>query len=132
MNELEKNDNKELDRMNYFSYTVKAGKRIYYLDVKKDRRNELYLSITESKKVYYGEGSELQVSFEKHKIFLYRNDFGKFIEGLTQAMKFVHNKEEKEHLQEQNSIEEKDESNLELDSSINNVNDDLDNLKIDF
>ncbi|WP_373731799.1 DUF3276 family protein, partial [Bacteroides heparinolyticus] len=52
-----------------FSQSIKAGKRIYYLDVKKNRKDEMFLAITESKKVVMGEGDDSQVSFEKHKIF---------------------------------------------------------------
>ena len=53
-----------------FSQAIKAGKRIYYIDVKKNRKDEMYLSITESKKVVSGEGDDATVTFEKDKIFL--------------------------------------------------------------
>ena len=72
-----------------FSQTVKAGKRIYYIDVKKNRRDDMYLSITESKKIVMGDGDDAQVSFEKHKIFLYREDFEKFAASLQKAISFV-------------------------------------------
>lgn len=72
-----------------FSRTVKAGQRIYYIDVKRNRKGEMYLSITESKKMYSGSQEMPQVSFEKHKIFLFREDFGKFDEALQQAFDFV-------------------------------------------
>lgn len=72
-----------------FSQTIKAGKRIYYIDVKKNRREDMYLSITESKKIVNGEGEDAQVSFEKHKIFLYREDFEKFSTSLQKAIDFV-------------------------------------------
>ena len=72
-----------------FSRTVKAGQRIYYIDVKRNRKDEMYLSITESKKMYSGPQDMPQVSFEKHKIFLFREDFGKFEEALHQAFDFV-------------------------------------------
>ena len=49
-----------------FSQAVKAGKRIYYIDVKKNRKGEMYLSITESKKIVSGEGENAIVTFEKH------------------------------------------------------------------
>ena len=62
----------------------------FYMDVRKTRKDEMYLSITESKKVVSGEGEEAQVSFEKHKIFLYREDFSNFIDGLTKTIKFIH------------------------------------------
>ena len=72
-----------------FSQSIKAGKRIYYIDVKKNRKEEMYLSITESKKIVNGEGEDAQVSFEKHKIFLYREDFEKFAASLQKAISFV-------------------------------------------
>ena len=77
------------DKEIVFSKSIKAGKRIYYLDVKKNRKDEMFLAITESKKVVTGEGDDSQVSFEKHKIFLYREDFQKFMAGLTEAISTV-------------------------------------------
>ncbi len=71
-----------------FSKSVKAGKRIYYIDVKSDRHNELYLSLTESKRVKEGT-EELRPVFEKHKIFLYREDLEKFLEAFTDAAQFA-------------------------------------------
>lgn len=73
-----------------YSQAVKAGKRIYYLDVKRNKRNELFLSITESKKKLVGEGPDAPYAFEKHKIFLYQEDFSKFISGLSKAISFIH------------------------------------------
>lgn len=70
-----------------YSKSVKAGKRIYYLDVKKARNEDLYLCITESKKRIMGEDEAPQ--FEKHKLFLYKEDFAHFAEGLQDVMKFV-------------------------------------------
>lgn len=74
-----------------YSQAIKAGKRIYYLDVKRNKRDELFLSITESKKIISGEGTEPTFTFEKHKIFLYQEDFSKFIGGLSQAIGYIHN-----------------------------------------
>lgn len=81
--------NKAEDKEIVFSKTVKAGKRIYYLDVKKSRKDEMFLAITESKKVFLEEGNEPQVSFEKHKIFLYREDFDKFMNSLQQTINYI-------------------------------------------
>lgn len=72
-----------------FSKSIKAGKRIYYLDVKKNRKDEMFLAITESKKIVSGEGDDPQVNFEKHKIFLYREDFEKFTGGLLEAIQYI-------------------------------------------
>lgn len=77
------------DKEIVFSQSIKAGKRIYYLDVKKNRKDEMFLAITESKKIVMGEGDDPQVSFEKHKIFLYKEDFEKFMTGLQQAIGFI-------------------------------------------
>lgn len=77
------------DKEIVFSKAIKAGKRIYYLDVKKNRKDEMFLAITESKKIVSGEGDDSQVSFEKHKIFLYKEDFEKFMNGLQQAIQFI-------------------------------------------
>ena len=75
-----------------FSKSVKAGKRIYYIDVKRDRHDELYLSLTESKRVKEGT-EELRPVFEKHKIFLYREDLEKFLEAFTDAAQFAIDKQ---------------------------------------
>ena len=72
-----------------YSQTIKAGKRIYYIDVKKNRKDEMYIYITESKKIVQGEGEGAAVSFEKHKIFLYREDFSKFAKSLGEAISYV-------------------------------------------
>ena len=77
------------DKEIVFSKAIKAGKRIYYLDVKKNRKDEMFLAITESKKIVSGEGDDSLVSFEKHKIFLYKEDFEKFTNGLQQAIQFI-------------------------------------------
>lgn len=73
-----------------YSQSIKAGKRIYYLDVKRNKRNELFLAITESKKVITGEGPDAPCTFEKHKVFLYQEDFTKFVAGLSKAIKYIH------------------------------------------
>ena len=89
MEEFKKRSVAEGDKEIVFSKAIKAGKRIYYLDVKKNRKDEMFLAITESKKVISGEGADAQVNFEKHKIFLYKEDFEKFTEGLKQAIQFI-------------------------------------------
>ena len=71
-----------------YSRSVKAGKRIYYLDVRKARTNDLYLCITESKRLPSEvEGAAPQ--FEKHKVFLYKEDFAHFTEGLQDVIAYV-------------------------------------------
>ena len=89
MEEFKKKSAAEGDKEIVFSKAIKAGKRIYYLDVKKNRKDEMFLAITESKKIVSGEGDDSQVSFEKHKIFLYKEDFEKFMNGLHEAVQFI-------------------------------------------
>lgn len=69
-----------------FSKPVRAGKRTYFFDVKATRGNDYYLTITESKKKVEDDGS---FSFDKHKIFLYKEDFEKFAEGLNEVVEYV-------------------------------------------
>lgn len=79
----ERNDKEEV-----FTKVVRAGKRTYFFDVKTTRNEDLYLTITESKKRL---GKEGKMFYEKHKIFLYREDFEKFCEGLREAVVFAEN-----------------------------------------
>ncbi len=65
-----------------YSKVVRAGKRTYFFDIKSTRGNELYLTITESKKTFI-DGKE---SYQKHKLFLYKEDFEKFQDGLSNVL----------------------------------------------
>ena len=73
-----------------FSQRVKAGKRTYFFDVKETRNGEYYLTLTESKK-QFPEGK--QPYFEKHKIFLYKEDFQKFSDAFTESLNFIEEKQ---------------------------------------
>ncbi|HLP10384.1 MAG TPA: DUF3276 family protein [Flavobacteriales bacterium] len=66
-----------------FSKAVKAGKRTYFFDVRSTRGNDFYLTLTESKKRF---GQDGKFSYEKHKIFLYKEDFEKFVDGLNETI----------------------------------------------
>src|SRR3954471_7280502 len=74
----------------FFSKRIRAGKRTYYFDVKATRANDYYLTITESKRKP-GE-SEDRPFFEKHKLFLYKEDFEKFTEGLNESLQYIREK----------------------------------------
>lgn len=113
MEEFRKKTADDIEKDVIFSHAIKAGKRIYYMDVRKTRKDEMYLSITESKKVVSGEGEEAQVSFEKHKIFLYREDFSNFIDGLTKTIKFIHEAEKDAPAPETPAPEESDDKSEE-------------------
>jgi len=84
---MDKNQEERREQEIVYSRSVKAGKRIYYLDVRKARNSDLYLSITESKR-RQAEGEEAP-SFEKHKLFLYKEDFTHFVEGLQDVIGYV-------------------------------------------
>ena len=91
---MEDNKRKEFnngkDKDILFSKVIKAGKRIYYLDVKKNRNGELFLAITESKRINNNEAdSNNHVVFEKHKVFLYKEDFDKFSSGITEVIEYI-------------------------------------------
>jgi hypothetical protein len=66
-----------------FSKAVRAGKRTYFFDVKSTRGGDLYLTITESKRKYNEDGT---FYYEKHKLFLYKEDFDKFSDGLIESI----------------------------------------------
>lgn len=72
----------------FFSKPVRAGKRTYFFDVKATRGNDYYLTITESKKRV---GQDGKFFYEKHKIFLYKEDFEKFSDGLAEAVDYIRN-----------------------------------------
>lgn len=80
-------DNKEKSRDEIYSERVRAGKRTYFFDVKSTRSNDYYLTITESKRRFKDDG----FVYEKHKIFLYKEDFNKFMEALNETVNHVKN-----------------------------------------
>ncbi|OEK04927.1 DUF3276 family protein [Roseivirga misakiensis] len=73
------------DRNEIFSKRVRAGKRTYFFDIKATRSNDYYLTITESKRKYKEDG----FTYEKHKIFLYKEDFSKFVNALNETVDHV-------------------------------------------
>jgi len=79
-------DVERVDKEDIYSKVVRAGKRTYFFDVKATRRNDFYLTITESKKRI---GRDGKFYFEKHKIFLYKEDFEKFADGLTDVVEYI-------------------------------------------
>lgn len=76
------NNEKKMDSV--YSKRIKAGKRrTYFFDVRETRGNDYYLTITESRKRFESEG------YDRHKIFLYKEDFNKFLKGLGEAIDYV-------------------------------------------
>ena len=89
------------------SEIVRAGKRTYFFDVKSTRNDEYYLTITESKKRF---GDNGKFHFEKHKLFLYKEDFDKFADSLQDVVSFIREKQpEQITVQEGEKTEEKTE-----------------------
>ena len=74
------------NREEIFSKPVRAGKRTYFFDVKATRGRDLYMTITESKRRFDDDGN---VHYQKHKIFLYREDFRNFEEGFVEAVEKI-------------------------------------------
>jgi hypothetical protein len=70
-----------------FSRAIKSGKRTYFFDVKSTVAEKLYITITESKKRF--DIATGKYSYEKHKIFLYQEDFEKFANGLSDVIEFI-------------------------------------------
>lgn len=78
-------EKKENGRAEIYSKRVRAGKRTYFFDVKSTRSNDYYLTITESKKRFKDDG----YFYEKHKIFLYKEDFDKFVDALNDSVDHI-------------------------------------------
>jgi hypothetical protein len=85
--DYERNHAQERNSEDVYSKPVRAGKRTYFFDVKATKgNNDFYLTITESKRRQERDGSFV---FDKHKIFLYKEDFEKFQEGLQEAVHYI-------------------------------------------
>ncbi|MBN1650477.1 MAG: DUF3276 family protein [Bacteroidales bacterium] len=77
-----------------YSQAIRAGKRTYFLDVKSTKANEMYLTITESKRRFNTASGKYH--YEKHKIFLFKEDFDKFTDGLKDVIQFIETGEKSE------------------------------------
>ena len=110
----DKNVNEEI-----FTKVVRAGKRTYFFDVKATRKDDYYLTITESKKRL---GKEGKIFYEKHKIFLYKEDFEKFSEGLKDVVTFIENGRDESAEQKQPLLSETaDEKNSLVTEEFTNI-----------
>lgn len=107
MMEEKMSDGAKKFRENIFTSSVKAGKRTYYFDVKETKSGERYITVTERKRRYNEDGS---YKVEKHKIFLYKEDFDKFADALDDVIEFVESggtSEPKETENNETTVEEK-------------------------
>lgn len=82
---------------------IKAGRRTYFIDVRATRDDDYFLTITESRKKTHADGS---TSFDRHKIFLYKEDFEKFGNGLSEVIDFVKRKKPEYFEQQERSLEQ--------------------------
>ena len=96
-------ENEANEREEIYANAVRAGKRTYFFDVRSTKNNDYYLTISESKKRFNDDGS---VSYQKHKLFLYKEDFEKFSDALGESFKKV--------------IDLNKEQSIELESKLNN------------
>ena len=85
-----------------YSNVVRAGKRTYFFDVKSTKGNDLYITLTESKKTFV-EGRE---TYQKHKIFLYKEDFEKFEEGLQDVLTKIKELQQSDEYQSATEVKE--------------------------
>ena len=108
-NNQKKSDDKFREEV--YSKAVRAGKRTYFFDVKETRKEEYYLTITESKKKFDQDG---RYHFEKHKIFLYKEDFDKFADGLTEIISYIKERQPYDPDEVSKEEEVKDYSNVEF------------------
>jgi hypothetical protein len=104
-------ENKDNGKAEIYSQRVRAGKRTYFFDIKATRSNDYYLTITESKRRYKEDG----YFYEKHKIFLYKEDFDKFVEALKTSVDHV--KTELMPEVDFSQFEQKDPGEVQVDSN---------------
>tara|TARA_B110000438_G_scaffold281143_1_gene307036 strand:- start:789 stop:1175 length:387 start_codon:yes stop_codon:yes gene_type:complete len=125
---MEEENDKNNFRDEIYSNAVRAGKRTYFFDVKSTRGGDYYLTITESKKRFQQDGS---FHFEKHKLFLYKEDFEKFNDGFTDVISKIQElNEEAGNVTNEDSNQDQPEDNSD---SNNNESSDNNNFKeVDF
>ena len=83
-----------------YTKAVRAGKRTYFFDVKATRANDYFITITESRKKINPDGS---ASFSRHQVYLYKEDFGKFMEGISEMIDYINEHKPEFFEQQQNS-----------------------------
>ena len=119
-------ENENSGRDDVYSKAVRAGKRTYFFDVKSTRGKDLYLTITESKRQFSDDGKQ---SYEKHKLFLYKEDFEKFADGLEEALEKIRSLQEgdNEYLDPANQTENYNDGDMVESEEFTNV--DFDDLE---
>ena len=97
-----------------YSKSVRAGKRTYFFDVKSTRGGDLYLTITESKKRFHDDGN---FYFKKHKLFLYKEDFDKFSDGLSEVLEKIEELKSSSSFQQDPNSDDEQSANISEDAN---------------
>jgi hypothetical protein len=119
---MEDLENKDARQEEVFSRVIRAGKRTYFFDVKATRAGEHYLTITESKRRFNNDQGKF--FYEKHKIFLYKEDFEKFLGGLNDVVHFVETGEKPEVIDNEPFEEQEFKTHVDFDDLGNTEKDD--------
>lgn len=112
-----------MNQRGYYSRKVRAGKRTYFFDVRATRNGDFFMTITESKRKHNDSG------FENHKIFIYKEDFHKFIHAMKEGLEHIHSDLSELNIQDINeprdttddAIAEEDSSPVEMSDDLNNA-----------
>lgn len=124
---MEEKDNKMREEI--FSKSVRAGRRTYFFDVRATRAEDYYMTITESKRHTKEDGS---FYYQKHKIYLYKEDFDSFLESLKEVSDFIIKEKGRDviSLDKTESVDQKDVSSNNIEAS-DEKNDNVDKLDDD-
>jgi len=109
-----------VDQEEIFSQVLRAGRRTYFFDVRATKADDYYLTVTESKKFTHDDGS---FHYQKHKIYLYKEDFADFQEMLTKATSFIINEKGSEVISERHQKDFKKEEAVSYAESSNTSTD---------
>ena len=101
-----------------FSQILRAGRRTYFFDVRSTKAGDYYLTITESKKFTHDDGT---FHYQKHKIYLYKEDFTEFLEQLQQATDFIVNEKGLEVISERHQKDFKKEEHITTETDLENI-----------
>ena len=122
---MEELENKEPRKDEVFSRVIRAGKRTYFFDVKATRSGENYVTITESKRRFNNDQGKF--FYEKHKVFLYKEDFDKFMMGLNDVIRFIETGEKPPEI-EMAPVHEEEEPVAEENKEINHTDVEFEDL----
>ncbi len=117
---------KQERREDIFSKAVRAGKRTYFFDVKTTRNGQNYLTITESKRRFINDQGKFV--YEKHKIFLFREDFEKFVKGLDASIRFIETEQQSREREDEPAEKDTPGTDMNVDISFDDLNKDIEEI----